>query len=71
MNLLVNNEIASFHTELELIPIDHHSSPFIQLPIILEQGLTEGSYNKVLSASRHVPSPYFLSSMEVLFTTVR
>jgi 26S proteasome regulatory subunit N12 len=71
MNLLVSNEIAAFHTELELIPIEHHNNPFISLPIMLEQGLTEGSYNKVLSASKQIPSPYFQFSMEVLFTTVR
>lgn len=46
--LLSQNRIAEFHTELELLPVDHiQTDVYIRHPLSIEQNLMEGSYNKV------------------------
>lgn len=73
--LLSQNQIAEFHTELELV--SHRSGgtlithPCIRYVINLEQQLQEGCYNKVLGATQQVPHAAYLSFMEVLAHTVR
>jgi len=71
LRLLSQNRIAEFHTELELIPPEVASSVYVRHPVMLEQYLMEGSYNKVLAARNHVPHdsyPYFI---DILLNTVR
>eukprot|EP00455_Lapot_gusevi_P033875 TRINITY_DN3716_c0_g1_i5.p1 TRINITY_DN3716_c0_g1~~TRINITY_DN3716_c0_g1_i5.p1 ORF type:complete len:144 (-),score=38.64 TRINITY_DN3716_c0_g1_i5:150-581(-) len=63
--------MAEFHTELELIPIEHQESPYIRYPRLLEQYWMEGSYNKVLRAAHDVPLPYYAFFMNILTETVR
>ncbi|KAJ1557175.1 hypothetical protein HK096_008702, partial [Nowakowskiella sp. JEL0078] len=54
--LLSQNRIAEFHTELELIQPDEPNNKFVSHPIIIEQCLMEGSYNKVWNACASVPA---------------
>ncbi len=47
--LLTYNKIAEYHTELELIPFEQQqTSPFIRVPLALEQHFVEGSYGRIL-----------------------
>jgi len=47
---LVQNRIAEFHTELELLPVKALEHPCIKHAVELEQSFMEGAYNRVLSA---------------------
>jgi 26S proteasome regulatory subunit N12 len=69
--LLSQNRMAEFHTELELIPLELHSTIFIQHPVQLEQYLMEGSYNKVVAAASQVPAESYKFFMDILVETVR
>mmetsp|Transcript_12269 Transcript_12269/g.26462 ORF Transcript_12269/g.26462 Transcript_12269/m.26462 type:complete len:264 (+) Transcript_12269:65-856(+) len=71
LRLLVQNRIAEFHTELELISVEDQESQYIKLAIQLEQWLMVGAYNKVLEASKHAPSEFHASLMQQLASTVR
>lgn len=49
--LLSQNRVAEFHTELELLPQEIiQSNEYIRHPLILEQHLMEGNYNKIFLA---------------------
>lgn len=49
--LLAQNRVSEFHTELELLPQEIiHTNEFIRHPLVLEQNLMEGSYNKIFRA---------------------
>jgi 26S proteasome regulatory subunit N12 len=69
--LLSSNKIAEFHFELELIPIDYLSNPFIAYGVKLEQELMEGSYSQLWNASAQAPAPEFHIFVDVLVDTVR
>lgn len=71
LRLLVQNRIAEFHTEMELIPPAAHSHPGIQYVIQLEQWLMEGAYNKVLAASKKLPTDAHALLVQQIATTVR
>jgi len=71
MFLLASNKLSDFHTELELIPYESRNNAFILFPVALEQYLMEGSYNKVLNATKSIPSPYYEFFMNILVNTVR
>mmetsp|Transcript_4324 Transcript_4324/g.6477 ORF Transcript_4324/g.6477 Transcript_4324/m.6477 type:complete len:271 (-) Transcript_4324:192-1004(-) len=71
MYLLANNKLSEFHTELELIPAKGLSDEYISYPVEIEQRLMEGSYRKVLSARKSVPSPLYNQFMDFLVQTVR
>lgn len=74
LRLLVQNRIAEFHTELELIPPETQREPAIQQPVQLEQWLMEGAYNKVLAAVAGAPkgaSDHAALLLAQLATTVR
>lgn len=51
LRLLVQNRVAEFHAEVELMPRESQESPYISHAIALERCLTEGAYKKVLSSS--------------------
>ena len=55
LRLLVQNRIAEFHTELELLPVKALEHPCIKHAVELEQSFMEGAYNRVLSARQAVP----------------
>lgn len=67
----MNNQIAEFHTELELIGPERLDNPYIQYPMKIEQYLTEGSYNKVWKSWKDVPAKEYLLFMETLSHTIR
>lgn len=69
--LLAHNRISDFHTELELIPLPLQQNTHIKYPVLLEQRLMEGSYNKILIARSAVPHPLMAFFVELLAQTVR
>eukprot|EP00276_Gloeochaete_wittrockiana_P004333 CAMPEP_0184645136 /NCGR_PEP_ID=MMETSP0308-20130426/1676_1 /TAXON_ID=38269 /ORGANISM="Gloeochaete witrockiana, Strain SAG 46.84" /LENGTH=267 /DNA_ID=CAMNT_0027073975 /DNA_START=37 /DNA_END=840 /DNA_ORIENTATION=+ len=71
LRLLAQNRIAEFHTELELISQDHYSNVYIKFPILIEQYLMEGSYNKIVSARDDIPADSYRFLMDILLHTVR
>lgn len=63
---------SKYTQELELLEPDIiQSNAFIKHPVLLEQYLMEGSYNKVFLAKNHSPSLYFSLFMNVLIETIR
>ncbi|CAJ1352176.1 unnamed protein product [Effrenium voratum] len=71
LNLLANDRIGEFHTELELIPVDEAENMYIKQPVQLERYLMEGNYAKVLEAQKDVPKMYYAFLMEKLIECVR
>ncbi|KAK4742386.1 hypothetical protein SAY87_000387 [Trapa incisa] len=71
LRLLVQNRIAEFHTELELLPSTALENPCIKHAVELEQSFMEGAYNRVLNARQTVPHETFVYFMDLLAKTVR
>eukprot|EP00252_Welwitschia_mirabilis_P012339 TRINITY_DN2735_c0_g1_i1.p1 TRINITY_DN2735_c0_g1~~TRINITY_DN2735_c0_g1_i1.p1 ORF type:complete len:268 (-),score=55.98 TRINITY_DN2735_c0_g1_i1:242-1045(-) len=71
LRLLVQNRIAEFHTELELLSPDALENPCIKHAVELEQSFMEGAYNRVLSARQAVPHETYVYFMDLLAKTVR
>ncbi|KAG0586112.1 hypothetical protein KC19_2G065100 [Ceratodon purpureus] len=71
LRLLVQNRIAEFHTELELLPPVAHDHTCIKHAVELEQSFMEGAYNRVLSARQAVPHETYVYFMDLLAKTVR
>ncbi len=72
LRLLAQHNLAQFHTELELIPLDmHQQSIFIKHSVYLEQCMMEGAYNKVIKARADVPTSRHAYFMDMLMDTVR
>ncbi|PSS11211.1 26S proteasome non-ATPase regulatory subunit 8 A like [Actinidia chinensis var. chinensis] len=71
LRLLVQNRIAEFHTELELLSASSLENPCIKHAVELEQSFMEGTYNRVLSARQTVPHETYVYFMDLLAKTVR
>lgn len=71
LRLLVQNRIAEFHTELELLSSSALENPCIKHAVELEQSFMEGAYNRVLSARQAVPDETYVYFMDLLAKTVR
>ncbi|XP_039114620.1 26S proteasome non-ATPase regulatory subunit 8 homolog A [Dioscorea cayenensis subsp. rotundata] len=71
LRLLVQNRIAEFHTELELLSATVLENPCIKHAVELEQSFMEGAYNRVLSARQTVPHDTYVYFMDLLAKTVR
>ena len=71
LRLLVQNRIAEFHTELELLPQSALENPCIKHAVELEQSFMEGAYNRVLSARQTVPHDTYVYFLDLLAKTVR
>lgn len=71
LRLLVQNRIAEFHTELELLSPEALENPCIKHAVELEQSFMEGAYNRVLSARQAVPHETYVYFMDLLAKTVR
>ncbi|KAJ6849360.1 26S proteasome non-ATPase regulatory subunit 8-like protein A [Iris pallida] len=71
LRLLVQNRIAEFHTELELLPATALENPCIKHAVELEQSFMEGAYNRVLSARQTAPHDTYVYFMDLLAKTVR
>ncbi|KAL4303929.1 hypothetical protein GQ457_10G015040 [Hibiscus cannabinus] len=71
LRLLVQNRIAEFHTELELLSATALDNPCIKHAVELEQSFMEGAYNRVLSARQTAPHETYVYFMDLLAKTVR
>ncbi|XP_039173857.1 putative 26S proteasome non-ATPase regulatory subunit 8 homolog B [Eucalyptus grandis] len=71
LRLLLQNGIAEFHTELELLSYATLENPFIKHAAELEQSFMEGAYNCVLSARQTVPHETYVYFMDLLAKTIR
>ena len=71
LRLLVQNRIAEFHTELELLSPTALENACIKHAVELEQSFMEGAYNRVLSAKQNVPYKTYDYFMDLLAKTVR
>ncbi|WOG88105.1 hypothetical protein DCAR_0207339 [Daucus carota subsp. sativus] len=71
LRLLVQNRIAEFHTELELLSASALENPCIRHAVELEQSFMEGAYNRVLSARQSVPHETYVYFLDLLAKTVR
>mmetsp|Transcript_4217 Transcript_4217/g.7388 ORF Transcript_4217/g.7388 Transcript_4217/m.7388 type:complete len:216 (-) Transcript_4217:360-1007(-) len=69
--LLVQQELAEFHSLLELVSMEERADKCITFVTELEQFLSEGSYNKVLAARKRTPCKTYSSLLENLEETVR
>jgi len=69
MNLLVDNRLAEFHAELELLTEDESRNVFVTFPINLERQLMVGIYDEVLNVT--VPHPSYQFFVDNLLQTVR
>jgi len=70
--LLSSNRIAEFHMELErLDPALLHENLYIRHPVMLEQYLMEGSYNKIFLARGNVPAETYTFFVDELVNTIR
>ncbi|KAK4747936.1 hypothetical protein SAY87_014522 [Trapa incisa] len=69
LRLLVQNRIAEFHTELELLPSTALENPYIKHAVELEQSM-EGAYNRVLNARQTMPHEAYAHFMDLLAKTV-
>ncbi|KAA8528212.1 hypothetical protein F0562_035537 [Nyssa sinensis] len=71
LRLLVQNRIAEFHTELELLSATALENPCLKHAVELEQSFMEGAYNRVLSARQTAPHETYVYFMDLLAKTVR
>ncbi|GLT25203.1 hypothetical protein SLA2020_003480 [Shorea laevis] len=71
LTLLVQNRIAEFHTELELLSSSALENPYIKHAVELEQSFMEGAYNHVSSARQTAPHETYVYFMDLLAKTVR
>jgi 26S proteasome regulatory subunit N12 len=71
LRLLVQNRIAEFHTELELLSAAALENECIKHAVELEQSFMEGAYNRVLTARQTVPHQTYVYFMDLLAKTVR
>ncbi|XP_028113996.1 26S proteasome non-ATPase regulatory subunit 8 homolog A-like [Camellia sinensis] len=71
LRLLVQNRIAEFHTELELLSASAMENNCIKHAVELEQSFMEGAYNRVLSARQTVPHETYVYFMDLLAKTIR
>jgi len=72
MCLLAQNRLAEFHTELELLPTTElQDNVYIRCPVVLEQYLMEGNYNKVFLSKGNVPAESYHFFINILLNTLR
>eukprot|EP01138_Halocafeteria_seosinensis_P002170 gb/GECG01002220.1/.p1 GENE.gb/GECG01002220.1/~~gb/GECG01002220.1/.p1 ORF type:complete len:270 (+),score=40.16 gb/GECG01002220.1/:1-810(+) len=71
MHLLVENRLAEFHSELELLNMDERKNKHIEFAVELEERMMEGAYHKVLHAAREPPAQVYKIFLDKLTETVR
>jgi 26S proteasome regulatory subunit N12 len=69
--LLVENRLADFHCELELLSEAEKQLPTVVFCTRLDQHLVVGSYDQVLQAAANPPTQYFSFFLKSLLETVR
>lgn len=69
--LLVENRLADFHCELELLSEEQQKHPAVTFCTQLDQHLVVGSYDQVLIAAASPPITYYSFFLKSLLETVR
>lgn len=69
--LLVENKLAEFHCELELLSTNEMDKKEIAFCTQLDQHLMVGSYDHVLAAAENPPVSYYVFFLKSLLETVR
>jgi len=69
--LLVENRLADFHCELELLSEQQQQHKAIAFCTQLDQHLMVGSYDQVMAAASHPPVEYYQFFLTSLLETVR
>lgn len=69
--LLVENRLADFHCELELLSEVEKQHPAVKFCTELDKHLVVGSYDQVMVAAAHPPIQYFTFFLKSLLETVR
>lgn len=69
--LLVENQLAEFHSELELLSEQQQSDPAISFCTQLDRHLMIGSYDQVMQAAAAPPVEYYSFFLTSLLETVR
>ena len=69
--LLVENKLAEFHCELELLTTNEMDKKEIAFCTQLDQHLMVGSYDHVLAAAENPPVSYYVFFLKSLLETVR
>jgi 26S proteasome regulatory subunit N12 len=71
IHLLVENRLAEFHSEVELLAPGDRESTFVAFPLQLETFLMEGNYTKIISCRDAAPSHHYLPFIAKLVDTAR
>ncbi len=72
LRMLSQNRIADFHVALEKLPADVlQKDPYIRNPVLLEQFIMEGNYNKVILMKDNVPAKSYSFFVNLLLVTIR
>lgn len=71
LRLLLQNRIAEFHIEVEMLSDKALETTCIKYVVQLEQSFMEGAYNRVLSARQTMPHMTYVYFMDLLVKTVR
>lgn len=69
--LLVQNRLADFHCELELLSDADRKHPYVVFCTQLDEHFTIGSYDSILRAASQPPNPSFNFFLNSLLETVR
>lgn len=69
--LLVENRLADFHCELELLSEAQQTHPYVTFCTQLDQHLVVGSYDQVLTSAASPPVAYYSFFLTSLLETVR
>lgn len=69
--LIVENRLADYHSELELLTEEQKGHSAVKFCTQLEQKLMVGAYDEVMSAAKHPPVELFTFFLGSLLTTVR
>ena len=68
LHLLSSNK---FHSELQAIPMEEHSDPYISIPVSLEMHFNDGNYNKILATKKDVNRDEYNFFIDKFIDTVR
>lgn len=71
LNLLAQNRLGEFHTEMELLSVEELKNIYIKHPVSLEQFLMEGSFHKVFISKGNVPAQNYNYFIDILIDTIR
>ena len=71
LHLLSHNRTSEYCGELELLDLSFFSNKYISLPIEIEQCISEGNYNKLLSMQNALNESSYLHYLQKLNSSIR